>query len=845
MNNEKILNKLKINFEKNINEIEEKVYSMICKNDRSREDIIKKNIMNITEDTINEFIRTDLEVRKCNKVWIVKNLDSFYNIKMKSIEINEEESKKILPRTKEHELRLKIINANIVLACLKRIDGIILYTKLKKKDYNEELKEKIKFTKGYLVCFTPDLVEKIKNYEYVRKKINNKPLEIKYIGKETKVIDVINNKNYSSPIWIKDNEICKIETENLKIFGNILNEEFDNEKLINIINYLNKTEISYDKEILKKIDIIANNKKIIDINIMSKNSLIDDIYQINKEEDIDIITDEMEITTNKENFINNAATYELIKKQLKEFENENFFFKYVYDSRARIYNWNWPINYQLNHIVRNVIKLKKKHEIKEIYDKFMQNEEIKKYIKNYKIFLIDYVNDINKINKFIEKKCNWNKIDSLIEEKIKKELLVTFLRKLSEKIEKDLNKSIEISMNVFEEFTSSKIEENIEYWIEKTKIKKIPYLINIHNILKKIKENVFEGIFWGDASSNAIQLITLRLGETNEKLLMLTNIIENKTEHNNIYAYVTEEIKKRNHEEFLKKIENKITSEELNQLQNDEDNKYRIMPASYGMGINKNLKNMEIRLSDRKEIWEKLNNKQKIKVSKYIWNLTFEILKEIDFDLEKYKNFFKTFEEYNLCTWFNDYGFPIVPINTLKSKRQEILKKINLIEMKIKNEIEEKKKIKLIKKKDKLKKKREWDDKNFWKRTLIKTNEDKIYIRLYHPNIIINKRETRQALIPNSIHSYDASVMALVIEICKNFEIEVLVIHDSIGCELIYGPIIKIIFKIANIIILEKNTKKKPFPFNEKWLKKHYKLDKEEKIIVIIQKIMESTNFFR
>lgn len=123
--------------------------------------------------------------------------------------------------------------------------------------------------------------------------------------------------------------------------------------------------------------------------------------------------------------------------------------------------------------------------------------------------------------------------------------------------------------------------------------------------------------------------------------------------------------------------------------------------------------------------------------------------------------------------------------------------------------------------------------------------EHNIYVRIYHPKMRIDKQQTRQALVPNSIHSYDASVIATVIEICKEFDIEIVVIHDSIGCNLIYAPLIKIIFKIANIIILKNNTKKIPFPFDNDKLIKEYKLTNIEEIEKLKKEILESSNMFR
>jgi DNA-directed RNA polymerase len=113
-----------------------------------------------------------------------------------------------------------------------------------------------------------------------------------------------------------------------------------------------------------------------------------------------------------------------------------------------------------------------------------------------------------------------------------------------------------------------------------------------------------------------------------------------------------------------------------------------------------------------------------------------------------------------------------------------------------------------------------------------------IYIRV--PNLYkrIDKRMTLQALTPNTIHAYDASVMFLCIMICKELGIEILVIHDCIGCKLIYAVLVKKIFKIANIEILRRKIKEKPFPMKNLIIT-------EEELNDLKIKILESLNFFR
>lgn len=855
MNNMEILKKnIKINYKKNLNKIEELLYANL--NDIEREKLIDLNVLRITETTINEFIKTDLETRSNECDWITKNLDSFYQIKLDHINISESVSMLILPKTKDYSLRVKIIKINVIISSLYRINGVILYNKCIKKDYPEEISSKINFTKGYLVCFNKNCIESFKNYEYIRKKIKYTPTIVEEIDKKKKkrVIDVIRNNIYTNPIWIKNTPIDDNNIKDFFIYNNILYDEFSTNKIIDIINFLNNTKIKIEHSVFEKIDKIANMGSVLDNSIISKNSLKNKIYQIGKdEEDVIILNDDTEIENNQiKGFINSAAAYELIKKQIKEIGDKFFYFIYLLDTRSRIYCENWPINYQLSHIVRNVIVLEKNHDIGEIYETFMSDDVIKEMMEDFKIFIIEKIEDNTKSNlkNWIKKYLNMDlNYEVILEDKIKIEIIIILLKKLTEKLETKNDKSINMALEFVENFIEDDITNNIEKWVKKLKMKKIPLILSIHKTLENIKKNNFEGMYWGDASSNAIQLITLRLGNINDRLLMLTNISENETEYSNIYEYITKEIKRLDHKDIIKKLKNKLKKEEIDELQNNNDNKYRVMPASYGMGKHKNMENMESLLQDRKEKWEKLNDKEKRLLADYFWDKTFEILEDVGFNLKEYKEICKDLGDYDLYTWYNDYGIPIVPINLKKSKRQKILSDINKLKNELKSELRSEKSRRIEKKLEKKKKERELDDKTFWKRSMIKINTDneeiKIYVRVYHPIMKVDIKETKQAVVPNSIHSYDASVMAIVIKFCIKFNIKITIIHDSIGCNIIYAPIIKIIFKIANIMILENNKYKNPFPFDNNHTKEMYKLKNEEEIKKLKKKIMESSNIFR
>ena len=123
---------------------------------------------------------------------------------------------------------------------------------------------------------------------------------------------------------------------------------------------------------------------------------------------------------------------------------------------------------------------------------------------------------------------------------------------------------------------------------------------------------------------------------------------------------------------------------------------------------------------------------------------------------------------------------------------------------------------------------------------MVKTNKNQIFCRIYYKKVNeIDKHSTRQALIPSSIHCYDASVMHCVIKICLEINLNLLVIHDSIGCEALLAPIMKIIFKVSNLYILDKNEGKIIFPFA------NVKKTDEKTRQYLIENILKSKDFFR
>lgn len=816
-----------------LNDVEEKIYYELCYDDVERKWAIYKNFQKITENIVNEMVYNDIKLLTddVDTPWVTINLDTLYNIKLDHLKITKEIEKKTLPKSDE-DVRKKIMICNIIITSLYRNENIFLYNK-QKDDIEFELKEKIKYTKGYLVCIKPVEVKIMKKYEYYRKAISDNITEIKSKQEIMTVEEYLDNKNYSKPIWIKNDNIVGLDLKNAKILNNTLKENINVKKFVENINFLNQIKLSINKEIFEKICVFIEKNVEIESLYMTKNKLIENIYKINENNDSTSISEDVN-DINIQKMINSASMLEIMKKQV--YASKYFYINNCYDGRLRIYADSWPVNYQLNHIIRSCILIEKNIDINGVYDNFEKNNIVKENYIKCEDSLINKLEENTKIlfKKLIKDNMTWkNNIE------IKEECLIMVLNKIAPKEIKNISRRIDYAIENYNFIKKTNIVENWKNFEKqiKTKKNKIPYMISAVECIKKIEKDIFNETYWLDASSNAVQLITLRMGCKNNELLKLTNIIDNDTEYENIYDYTTEIIKNMNKSELTNDI--KITNEELSSLIDKDDSKYLIMPACYGMGKYKYRKNREEKLKNN-EIWQRLNKSDKNKINDYLWSKTFEILENMEFDLIEYKNICNSLKDYDVLMWKNDIGMDIAPVNTIKSKRQDLIKKINSLKIKIKNKNNEKEKIN--NKIDEIKKKLTQDDKDFWKRSMITITknkiEKKIFIRIPKTIKKIDKRMTLQALTPNTIHAYDASIIFLCIQICKELGIKILVIHDCIGCQLIYAPLVKKIFKIVNIEILKKNIKNKPFPLNE------IKYTKEE-IEKLAIKILESTNFFR
>ncbi len=822
-------------------EIEKRVYNK--KTEFEIFFLMIKTLEKVLSSNFNEMIKRDLDIIGRNDIWSAMSLDSLYFMKLSHLDFSKQTSVKKNPEL--YEINLTI---NIIVTTLERLSGCYFYTRLKKDEtYPIELLSSISFTKGYLICFDPNLSVILKNYKYCRKNVLKEPLIIRNF-KKIKFIDTLTNTYLVNSIWLNNNNLSITNYSKSNIYNKKLLEKKTNFKIcISTINFLNSIKLSYNDKIFNNIYDIISKKENMHNTLSNINSLKNIVLQINNN-----VNEFTEIKSDLTSSIQGASIIELIKTQLETYSS--FYLNYRLDHRLRIYCYPWPINYQLNHVVRNAICfVNKKIKIIDILENFYKHPLIIKYNKDRTILTYKEDYEIhNKINLFFDEKFLYDLNDSDEVTDLKKECFYQTMIKYNKGgVKEKFFKNIDL----INDFIKADIVEECDFWLEKFKIKKkkIPYLVSFHKTICDIISNKWSGVFWADASSNAIQLIIFRLGIRDRLLLKLVNIIDNDTNFSNIYEYLCNSIKNMDHGELLEKVSN-LSHEELISFQDIDLNKYLLMPSAYGMGKISYRENVDVMLNsdERKEIWDKLTNNDKNKISDHFWDCAVKVLKTLSFDMEEYKEMCKVFWEetdYEGFLWRNDLGLTIGPISLVKSKRDQILKKLNELKLKKKENLSNQREISLDEKIKKLKEKLKKDDKDFWKRASIKGRDIKIFSRIYFKKKYnIQKHETRQALIPNTIHAYDACNIHLCLQICKKLNIEILVIHDSIGCEPLLLPLVKTIFKVVNILFIDLNSKKrKVFPLHiQKKNKILFKdLAEKEDLEKLFEEILKSKNFFR
>ena len=784
----------------------------------------------------------------------------------------------------------------------------------------------------------------------IRKLIYNKKCEtgenrnINYIGNSS-YANIINNKYYIGkvPLWIENKNLIKYNINDNKFFAK--KDDKIVEKTLAVIKWLDTTKLEIDYELLKILDNIFYfcnyeekdigyylnprlflSKKTYDLETI-------DVENINKVYDISNSRIISSKSDDNSSIIHKASILNLIYRHFDIAHYQYLNLIHVLDYRGRINVLNWTMNYQLDHVSRNLLNVVNTSDYSEIYKKYLNKMNIEFNLLNFKIFAYENIGDkskdfifkfINKLGKEILIK-NWenlfteNKLWN-IENNLELILLIECFidvayRFSSSKSQNSWEEDIMKGLKILEEFIGEKSinSNNLKEWKRRLNIKnkEVYKIFKLHSDLKKyINSNkIIPNFMWyNDASSNVIQLLALKIFTDSDFILRVSNIFNNTTEYRDIYEYVMYAVKEDLFDkniQFNNSEENYIIDnyrEIIIKIIDRELFKKIIMPGCYGLttlGIFDTFNSIIVENEENNELWSKIKYKDRIVIMKRINDLSWRALEIKNFKIKDYlrlvQNYGKIFK--SSCYWTNSFGLPISTDKYLIIDRYSenkiagyllVLKKI--IENSVENERETLKNVeshylfkkigiskslnleqclkKIVNKIDKIKNKLKKDDKNYSRKN-ISINNKNLKIRVKNQEIGLNIKKLSNGLLPNINHSEDSSILMNVCLAAKEHNIRLIPIHDSIGSNIYYSLILKLMFKIENIKLIEKSFINLTFPLDnikenqeealkdlnktkkEKFLFEFYKFEEEllirkEKFknIDIKKEIIESKNFF-
>ncbi len=732
-----------------------------------------------------------------------KYIDTVYIQKIKKKNIN----------MKVEEFR---VCTNIILTTLHRCSLIKIINNAKKNKISEDLRE-LDFTDGTTLVFNQDILYFLKKIVHLNK----------YPTNYSKVYDMVSLQNNAESLYTQSvgGVGLWIQKKNTEIdFGGWFKQAQDvkvnTRKLIEVINHQNQTQ--YKISVLEIAKLIHQIKKNINldvflettkknnklVNTQNKASKITYSYDYSKPftvVDNEAINNIMELLL-VENFINNS------------FNAEGFVLFYLnhrLDLRGRMYVWEWPINYQLNRLVRGVIQIKQQLSLDQIYNNLFNHPIYIKYKKHITLWQFKELTEesLNKAINFFNtnSKINLNKNNHFLLESLVR-LIIEYSNTKNGSVDYRFNLGFEVvsSLNLFE-FKLKPSEGGF-----KTMSKTDFEAYKLHKNLLSVFEGDLDVLSFPDASCSALQIQTLTRGGGSSFLFKLLNLKENNTDYKNIYAYVADKYKEIN-------LNTIVPDLHIPELYTIELAKSYTMPASYGKKLNTCYKTTDRYLFNISENWNKLTKTEKHKINELLYKKTFDSLKEIGLDILGYikdcRDTPKSAEDRS------DLGLPYVfypqKIKTRGDIRRNIKETKQVIyglQQQIKDvNYNTPNSIKQLQKQIDLK------ETKLKKLNQELSNHDKIVKKISCS--IYNKKLRYQFIVPediskkpdknrsknadpvNAIHSRDSSILINCLSYLKDIGLHVCTIHDSIGVPIGALPIVTLMYRIAMVeTLLDTNS---------------------------------------
>lgn len=751
------------------------------------------------------------------------------------------------------------ININIKIATIYRC-SLLQITNNARKSSKLGLAAEVPFTNGSTLIVDSALFKILKGLLLTAKLPHSKAQNLTF-RENGALTHLYNNLNFSYKVWITKFK-NKIDPSFLDDAA-LKNHSFDINNLTRIVNHLNSASLRINNahflEFKTAIESSSSYKKILQhCERIKPTKLIHTVLDDNVE-----ITSDGNFAFSALNTknINDYLEYTLIISQLTRLlkhSNGTFFLRYVLDGRSRIYVSQWPINYQLNHFVRNIIELAEMDTNWSVYKNFFASPEYMQYKDIYNLWKIQTI-DYTKIQKLLNThkvEINLAEITALkptCPENLKKLLLAESLLRILASLAPSSLVSLQDRLN----YATNKLWNQTELnnlLTENASFTDNIFEKNDFSQIKKIKilKKLFIGealtdTWWADASSNALQLIVLTRGTNSRLLLQLLNLIENTTEHKNIYSYLAYQLRGLDYEHL-------VANADANFLQIIDINlaKYIAMPAAYGKTLWSCKKTIKKNLAAKNARWLTLCNDTQDKLCALWYTSTFKFLTELGLDLKDHILRCKT--SYNAaCPIYSHFRIPIFTRTIKVLNRSTILRKLKVkkqllhdllqsfsnlkglnslteaqLELRLAQELSQltadteskynlQQAYKLTKTIQTQKKALLESSTHTRRVNVIIRRATRIQFRVARlNNNSIDLQRSSTAIAPNITHAYDAAILLYTVEKLGNLHIPCMCIHDSIGCRLEHLPITIYMYKYSLISTVKEyySQKTRYFPYS-------------------------------
>lgn len=825
------------NITSELNSLESMYYNSITTG--SRELNICINISRILYNFVNEYAFLYIKQYSDDDTLIFKTLSSLYfplNITSQIINTVRESSKKQYYKHLNDEELSENILYTVKLATIHRCSLLRIFN-----TSDRESPDSLKTLKGNTIVFDRKLLNKqITPFHIQNRQPSSIKEPLKYIKSNT-IADLIDNSNFNYNLWLlKDsNRIPKTFIQE----AGLDKISFDLKKITKVINFLNSTKCAIDNwffdKLVSSIDadyaLLNINKEFASIKVQKLE--LGGVVQTHKH------TNTIYIEQTDNSKIDEYIQYTLLKKKVQYIKHDFFYFRHCLDQRTRIYTNSWPINYQLNHIVRASLILPKKSTNIKIFRSFFKSANYTKYGSIAKFWTYNRILStlLNRLAQLAHKVVQldyldlWPHCDKALEEVIWLESIIKSVSIFAPRSCVGLIPRIEWGLRYVE---SDQISRDFEEGLHTEK-----YLIDKNLILRKkhiyIYRNVMQGklddTWWIDASSSALQLIAVARGISNELLAKLLNLIDNDTEFKGIYDYVLHE---------LKKLTTQLNSNYavLVESWTVDFVKKLLMPSAYGKTKWACFLEMEDILSSNL-FWTEMAVEEQQELKDFWYSHVFSILKDLGLDLLDHIKMCQQQTDTNKHT-NSFFGIPIITYPTTSLDRNKLIKDIRhrkciqkelvtklfaredfqkiehnsylqkLVNKQINSDMlsEEKlylrheKAIKLLNKKLK-------EDDKYTRRINIIIGGRRYQLRVQDRlRRRFNKIKKKNSNTPNHTHSLDAAILQMVEIDLKKYEIPGVYIHDSIGNPISLSPIAAYIYRLKILDIIEESLAGKRLP---------------------------------